>query len=132
LDKSLIPTIQPLQKRIKMLELITVKEYSKRENISDTASRKRLDKGLIQSIQLDEITYIIYKSDCENIIKDLKNKIKFQKEQIAKYKISFDANLNKDEKIKELEIELKEYILRERNLYEKVIGQFDRMSITKN
>jgi hypothetical protein len=131
LDKSLIPTIQPLQKRIKMLELITVKEYSKRENISDTASRKRLDKGLIQSIQLDEITYIIYKSDCENIIKDLKNKIKFQKEQIAKYKISFDANLNKDEKIKELEIELKEYILRERNLYEKVIGQFDRMSISK-
>lgn len=115
-----------------MLELITVKEYSKRENISDTASRKRLDKSFIQSIQLDEITYIVYKSDCENIIKDLKNKIKFQKEQIAKYKISFDANLTKNEKIKELETELKEYILRERNLYEKVIGQFDRMSIAKN
>jgi len=115
-----------------MLELITVKEYSKRENISDTASRKRLDKSLIQSIQLDDITYIVYKSDCNNIIKDLKNKIRFQKEQISKYKISFDAILNKDEKIKELEIELKEYILRERNLYEKVIGQFDRMSITKN
>ena len=115
-----------------MLELITVKEYSKRENISDTASRKRLDKSLMPTIQLDDITYIVYKSDCDNIIKDLKNKIKFQKEQISKYKISFDANLNKDEKIKELETELKEYILRERNLYEKVIGQFDRMSITKN
>lgn len=112
-----------------MLELITVKEYSKRENISDTASRKRLDKSLIPTIQLDDITYIVYKSDCENIIKDLKNKNRFQKEQIAKYKQASEFYLKQDERIKELEAELKEYSQRERNLYEKVIGQFDRMML---
>lgn len=114
-----------------MLELITVKEYSKREKISDTASRKRLDKGLIQSIQLDEITYIIYKSNYENIIKDLKNKNRIQREQITKYKQANEFYTNQEEKIKELEKDLKEYIQRERNLYEKVIGQLDKMMISK-
>jgi hypothetical protein len=115
-----------------MLELITVKEYSKREQISDTASRKRLDKGLIQSIQLDDITYIIYKSDCENIIKDLKNKSRFQREQIAKYKQSSEFYTKQDERIKELETELKEYSQRERSLYEKVINQFDKMALPQS
>lgn len=114
-----------------MLELITVKEYSKREKISDTASRKRLDKGLIQSIQLDEITYIIYNSNCESIIKDLKSKNRLQREQIIKLKQASDFYNNQELKIKDLELELKEYATRERNLYEKVIVQFDKMLPSK-
>ena len=115
-----------------MLELITVKEYSKREKISETASRKRLAQSLVQSTKLDGITYIIYKNNTEQIIKDLKNKIKNQKEQIARYKQSSEFYNNQELKVKDLESELKEYVTRERNLYEKVIGQFDKMMLPGN
>jgi len=114
-----------------MLELIKVKDYSKREGISETATRKRLDKGLLQTTKLDDITYIIYKSNHEETVKDLKNKNKLQRERIAKLKLANDFYMNQDEKIKELEIELKEYVKRERGLYEKVIGQFDKIMISQ-
>ena len=110
-----------------MLELITVKEYSRREKISETASRKRLAQSLVQSTQLDGITYIVYINNTEQIIKDLKNKIKHQREQIARYKQASEFYVNQELKIKELEQDLKEYVTRDRNLYEKVIGQFDKM-----
>ena len=114
-----------------MLELITIKEYSRREKISETASRKRLAQSLVHSTQLDGITYIVYRNNIEQIIKDLKNKIKNQREQIARYKQASEFYINQDERIKELEIELKEYVIRERNLYEKVIGQFDKMMLSE-
>ena len=110
-----------------MLELITVKEYSIREKISETASRKRLAQSLVQSTKLDDITYIIYKNNVEQHIKDLKSKIRLQREQLSKLKLAAQFYINQDEKIKVLESELKDYVTRERNLYEKVIGQFDKM-----
>lgn len=110
-----------------MLELITVKEYSRREKISETATRNRLAKSLVQSTKLDDITYIIYSNDIELHIKDLKSKIRLQKEQLSKLKLAAQFYINQDEKIKFLESELKDYVIRERNLYEKVIGQFDKM-----
>ena len=110
-----------------MLELITVKEYSIREKISETATRKRLSQSLVNSTKLDDITYIVYENNQEQIIKDLKNKIKHQKEQIARYKQASEFYINQDERIKELELELKEYVIRERGLYEKVITQFNHL-----
>ena len=62
-------------KRVYMLELITVKEYSKREKISETATRKRLAQSLVQATKLNDITYIIYKNNIEQIIKDLKKNL---------------------------------------------------------
>lgn len=115
-----------------MLELISVKEYSKREKISETATRKRLDKGFLNSTKLDDITYIVYKNNIEQTIKDLKAKIRYQREQINKYKQASNFYINQDEKIKELQIELKEYAIRERGLYEKVINQFNNMMLPNN
>ena len=112
-----------------MLELITVKEYSKREDISETASRKRLAQSLVHSTQLDGITYIVYQNSIEQTIKDLKNKIKNQREQIARYKQASEFYVNQDEKIKDLELELKEYVVRERGLYEKVITQMNKIML---
>ncbi len=112
-----------------MLELITVKEYSRRENISETATRKRLVQSLVQVTKLNDITYIIYQNNIEQIVKDLKNKIKHQREQIARYKQVSEFYINQEDKIKELELELKEYVIRERGLYEKVIGQLDKIKI---
>lgn len=114
-----------------MLELITVKEYSIREKISETATRKRLSQSLVNSTKLNDITYIVYENNQEQIIKDLKNKIKNQKEQIARYKQASDFYINQDERIKELELELKEYVIRERGLYEKVISQFNHLLPSK-
>ena len=114
-----------------MLELITVKEYSKREKISETATRKRLAQSLVQVTKLNDITYIIYKNNMEQIVKDLKNKIKNQREQIARYKQASEFYINQEDKIKELELELKEYVVRERGLYEKVITQFNHLLPSK-
>ena len=112
-----------------MIELITVKEYSTREKISETATRKRLAKGLVQATQLDEITYIIYKNNIEQTIKDLKNSLKLKNSIINKLKVENNYLKEQDNKIKELEQELKEYVIRERGLYEKVIGQLDKMML---
>ena len=86
-------------------------------------------QSFIQSTKLDDITYIIYKNNIEQTIKDLKSKIRLQKEQISKLKFAAEFYINQDEKIKELERDLKDYVLRERGLYEKVIGQLDKMML---
>lgn len=112
-----------------MLELITVKEYSKRENISETATRKRLDKSLVLCTKHKDITYIIYENTVEQQIKDLKAKIRLKNEIITKLKNQNSFFVNQESKISELEKDLKEYTIRERNLYEKVIGQFDKMML---
>ena len=81
-----------------MIELITVKEYIKRERITDTAVRKRIKSGVLEVVQLDDVTHIIYRSD---VIKDLKHKIKLQALQIQRLK------------------ESKKYLEAERVLYER-------------
>jgi TolA-binding protein len=58
------------------LKLITIKEYAKIEDISTQAVHKRVDKKLIKSCQLDELTYIIIKDEQPQKIKDLQQKIK--------------------------------------------------------
>ncbi len=112
-----------------MLELITVKEYSRREKVSETATRKRLAQSLVLCTKHNDITYIIYENTVEQQIKDLKSKIRLKNEIINKLKNQNSFFINQDEKIKTLEAELKEYVVRERGLYEKVIGQFDKMML---
>jgi len=114
-----------------MKELLTVKQYSTREKISETATRKRLAQSLVIATKLDDITYIVYENNIEQIIKDLKHKLKHQKEQIARYKQASEFYINQDSKIKELETDLKEYVIRERGLYEKVITQFNHLLPSK-
>jgi hypothetical protein len=112
-----------------MLELITVKEYSKRENISETATRKRLGKSLVLSTQLNDITYLIYENNIEQEIKNFKSKLRLKNEIISKLKKENSFFFNQQERITSLEKDLKEYIIRERGLYEKVITQFDKMML---
>lgn len=112
-----------------MLELITVKEYSNREKISETATRKRLAQSFINSTKIENITYIIYENPIEQQIKELKSKIKLKNEIISKLRNQNKFFLNQETKINELEKDLKDYVIRERGLYEKVIGQLDKMML---
>ena len=68
-----------------MIELITVKEYIKRERITDTAVRKRIKSGVLEVVQLDDVTHIVYRND---VVKDMKHKIKLQALQIQRLKES--------------------------------------------
>ena len=112
-----------------MIELITVKEYSKREKVSETMTRKRLAQSLILCTKHNEITYIIYENTVEQEIKDLKSKIRLKNEIISKLKKENSFFVNQEQKILELEKDLKEYVIRERGLYEKVISQFNAMML---
>ena len=58
------------------MELITVKEYCKSENITDAGARKRVKSKLVNSIILNDITYIIVDSNKKDQeIKRLKNNL---------------------------------------------------------
>lgn len=60
----------------------------KRERITDTAVRKRIKSGVLEVVQLDEMTHIVSRVDT---VKDLKHKVKLQASEIRRLK---DAKRN--------------------------------------
>ena len=115
-----------------MKELITLKEYSKLEGLSDSGARKRVSSKLVNSITLDEVLYIIIDSNKHITIKDLRQKIKLKNETINKLKNENSYFRNQEEliikletKIDKLEFKLEEQRDKKEELYEKVITHFN-------
>lgn len=114
-----------------MLELVSIKDYCKRENITDAGARKRIVQKLAQSVKLGEIIYIVVEN---HEIEKLKSKLKDARKDIKLLKEQKKTVINQDEFIEKLEIKIERLEARnevlndkKENLYEKVIGQYDRL-----
>jgi len=130
------------------MELITIKEYCKRENITDAGARKRVSSKLVKSVILEEMLYIVEENnEKQEHIKTLKNRLRNandriklltaekqtvidQKEHIRKLeeKIEKLETLSK-EKIEKLEAKIETITEKKEELYEKVIGHFSMLQI---
>jgi len=81
-----------------MYKLITVKDYSKLYDISETATRKRIASKFLVSCQLEGLTYVAIEDSSLQIIKDLKSKIRLLNARIKTAKEKENANISfKDE-----------------------------------
>ena len=117
------------------MELITVKEYCKSENITDAGARKRVKQKLANSIILNDITYIIVDSNKKDQeIKRLKNKLRNANDRIKLLKSEAQTIINQSEyinrletKLEKLEDKVEKINDKKEELYEKVIGQMNML-----
>lgn len=90
------------------MELISVKEYCKRENITDAGARKRVSSGFVKSIILDDITYLIVENTRDQEVKDLKAKLRSANDKIKLLKAEKQVVLNQEAHIEKLENKIAE------------------------
>ena len=111
------------------MKLVTVKEYAKKENISDQGVRKRIASGLVDSVQLRDNIFIVVDDTSAEIIKDLKAKIRLLNSNIRTYKEKVVVIQHREDyvdrlekRVDMLETKFDEAINKRDELYEKVIN----------
>jgi predicted RNase H-like nuclease (RuvC/YqgF family) len=112
-------------------KLLTIKEYCKINKITDSAVRKQITTGKAIAVSIEDQTYIVTES---NEIDLLKASHRSAREKIKTLQAEANLYINQSEQIKKLESKieaLENKIDEQRNskeeLYEKVIGQYDRL-----
>lgn len=119
------------------MELISVKEYCKRENITDAGARKRVSSGLVKSVILDEMLYIVEDNrEKQEAIKSLKNRLRNANDRIKLLTAEKQTVINQqehirklEEKIERLEAKIETITEKKEELYEKVIGHFSMLQL---
>jgi len=112
-------------------KLLTIKEYCRLNKITDAGARKQIASGKVVSVSVEEQSYIVVES---NEVEVLKASLKSAREKIKTLQAEALLYLNQSEQIEKFEkkIELLENKLESQReskeeLYEKVIGQYDRL-----
>ena len=114
-----------------ILELMTVKNYCLKSGYSDAGVRKKIASGSLVSLTYDELLYVALPTYA---IATLETKVKTLRAQVKQLKTESRVYVSQDNLIQELKDEVS--TLKESNralqdakdsLYEKVIGQQDRM-----
>lgn len=121
------------------MELISIKDYCKREDISDAGARKRVASKLVKSVILDEMLYIVDENnEKQETIKSLKNRLRNANDKIklltAEKQTVIDQreHIKKlEEKIEKLEAKIETITEKKEELYEKVIGHFSMLQLPK-
>ena len=108
-------------------ELITVKEFCKKEKISDAAVRKKIQNKKVVSLIYEDITYIVIENNDKEKLKSnikLKNsKIREMEHKIHFYENQKETIIKLENKVEKLEEKLEEQRDTKEALYEKVIGE---------
>ena len=112
-------------------KLLTVKEYCKINQITDAAARKHIAHGKVVAVSLEDQACIVVES---NEIDTLKTKIQISNQKIKTlqaeallYTTQKEQIIKLENKIEVLEDKLEEQRESKEGLYEKVIGQYDRL-----
>lgn len=121
------------------MELISIKDYCKRENITDAGARKRVSSKLVKSVILDEMLYIVEENnEKQEHIKTLKNRLRNANDRIKLLTAEKTAVIDQkehirklEEKIEKLEAKIETITEKKEELYEKVIGHFSMLQLPK-
>lgn len=112
-------------------KILTVKEYCKVNKITDAAARKHITLGKVVAVSLEDQAYIVVES---NEIDVLKNKLQLAREKIKTlqaeavlYTTQEERIIKLENKIESLEDKIEGQRESKEELYEKVIGQYDRL-----
>ena len=114
-----------------MLKKYTVKQYMRVSGLSDAGIRKQVNNQALDSVVMNGVLYILVES---NEVEELKQKIKGLRATIKLLKREAKLYLKQDEalqslrdEVKSLREELSKQISSKEELYEKAIGQQDRI-----
>ena len=117
-------------------ELISVKEYCKKNNITDAAVRKKIKNNKVISLVYEDITYIVIEN---NDKEKLKNNIKLKNSKIRELQKEIKLYTNQQETIIKLEKDYKERLKENKENYEEtkqvlkdVIGNYNSMHLISN
>lgn len=118
--------------RIKMIKkIISVKEYCKLKQITDAAARKHIAQGKVISVSLDDQVFIVIESNEVDLLKQkllvVKEKMKTLQAEALLYTTQQEQITKLENKIDILENKLEGQRESKEELYEKVIGQYDRL-----
>lgn len=112
-------------------KIISVKEYCKLKQITDAAARKHIAQGKVTSVSLDDQVYIVIESNEVDLLKQklliAKEKIKTLQAEALLYTTQQEQIIKLESKIDVLENKLEGQRESKEELYEKVIGQYDRL-----
>jgi len=118
-----------------LLNLVSVKDYYKKFNITDAAVRKKIKNETLTSVIYNEITYVVIES---NEVDKLKNQLKLKNQQLKTIKNELLLYTNQKEtinkleaKIDKLEDKLEHTTEKKEELYEKVIGHITQLEYKK-
>lgn len=118
-----------------VLNLVSVKDYCKKFNITDAAVRKKIKTETLTSVIYDDITYVVIESD---EIYKLKNQLKLKTQQLKTIQNELLLYTNQKEtidkleaKIEKLEDKLEHTTEKKEELYEKVIGHMIQLEYKK-
>jgi phage shock protein A len=112
-------------------KLLSVKEYCKLKQITDAGVRKQIATGRIISVSLEDQVFVVVES---NEIDLLKSSLRSAREKIKTLNAEALLYVNQSETIKKLENKIDQLESKlddqrdsKEELYQKVIGQYDRL-----
>ena len=109
-------------------ELISVKEYCRRNKITDAATRKQINTKKITSLIYEDITYIVIESNEKEKLKSsikLKNqKIKTLEQEKYFYDNQKDLIIKLENKIEKLEERLYTETQEQKKLLKEMVGHY--------
>lgn len=112
-------------------KLLTVKEYCKTNQITDAAARKHISSGKVISVAIEDQAHIVIDSNEIDALKTrlqtAREKIKTLQAEALLYTTQKEHILKLENKIENLENKLERQRESKEELYEKVIGQYDRL-----
>jgi len=116
-----------------ILVLESVKDYCKKKHITDGAARKSIKSGKLQSIIVDDLTYLIIESNelelCKNKVKLLSSKNRELKNKLLLYTKQDEKIEKQEQRITYLENKLDKQVEKKEELYEKVISELNNLML---
>jgi hypothetical protein len=124
----------------KNLKLITIKEYCKENDISDSGVRKQIKEKRLTSLVYNDLTYIVIESNVEDKLRDTIKLLREQKKTLKKEILGLQKELSYYEDQKEelkllkednrkLQLKYEERMDKQVNLMEKVVGHYENSKV---
>jgi hypothetical protein len=112
-------------------KLLSIKEYCKLKQITDAGVRKQISTGRIVSVSLEDQAFVVVESNEIDLLKvslrSAREKIKTLQAEALLYVNQSDIIKKFENKIEQLENKLDDQRDSKEELYQKVIGQYDRL-----
>ena len=114
-----------------VLELISIKDYIKKNDISDSGVRKQIKENKLISIVYNDLTYIVIESyekgKLKDTIKNLKTTNKTLRDTNKILSDTLNNNKERDLEIKELNSEIRVSSKEQIQLLKDVIGNYNNL-----
>ena len=115
------------------LVLYSVKNYCRKNKITDAGVRKSIKSGKLQSVVIDDLTYIVVENNelelCKHKLKLTSSKVRELKNKLLLYTKQNEKIEKQEQRITYLENKLDKQVEKKEELYEKVISELNNLML---